>query len=225
LGITENYPTAAIVENLTISEFINVSDIKIEEQDVLNIYCEPRIKYDYDPASKTYQHEMSVTNTDKETFQESYVTGNILTSEKERLWLLCRSLYLRAGIVREMPKDLSELKYGNHETGKHDYALRYLLLFIRGMFEKTVVFNISEEKAMAYEEGQVITVKAANQTNDTAISAMITGISYNTVVGMSAQIRAVLLDEIPEDIVVFDNYTATTQWQDTYNTGTEYQDI
>lgn len=219
-----NYSGDAVESNTTIADYIEVEELVIMEQDISEIYCEPSVNYDYDPRTDKYLGSIAVTNTSKSTFSASYVTGDISTDDKEYLWTMCRRLYLQSRKVTTQPDELKNLQFANDPVYGKDVALQYLKTFVRSMFEKTVEFETATDLVQEWELGRIITVKAANQTNNNVITCMLTDISCEIVKDRIAKISAVLLDEVPEDILYLDSYSSDNYFQDVY-TGTQYNDI
>lgn len=219
-----NYSGDAVESNTTIADYIEVEELTITEQDISEIYCEPTANYDYDPRTDKYLGSIAVTNTSKGTFSASYVTGDISTNDKEELWTLCRRLYLQSRKVTTQPDELKNLQFANDPIYGKDVALRYLKTFVRSMFEKTVQFETATDLVQEWELGRIITVKAANQTNNNVISCMVTDIKCELIKDRTATITGILLDEIPADTLYLDNYSSDNDFQDVYS-GTQYNDI
>ena len=100
----------------TVAASFDIADVigdisPINENSIENVFCEPQISYKFDYGKDDFSEILSVTNSDKATYNAAYVidtSGTITESDKESLWDQSRALYLHYKQVNTPPSELVE---------------------------------------------------------------------------------------------------------------------
>lgn len=100
--------------NIELSDIIPSSIGGVEEIGVADIYCEPYFQYAFNLATNKFDKQIKITNTHKSNFDGSYVIG-LAGGEAEQLWNFGRALYLKYGIVTQIPEDKASLIWVQRE--------------------------------------------------------------------------------------------------------------
>jgi hypothetical protein len=215
------------------------------EFDTRDIYCQPFLNYNQNSIggfdSSLEITEVS-TNHTTEAAKAGAVKGanDLSQAEKAELWDRARVLYLQYGIINNPPKTLTENIF---ISGDND-ALFYMREWFNWMGAITVsgVATFSPKEfisfAVPYEESQNdgygdnwdigtrLLVNFPNETDGLDREIMITSIEYNIaqkepIVRVSGVMYG---DETADNLTTQDQYSNTTVWDDTFNTGDDKED-
>lgn len=107
-----------------------VGDIsEVSESSIEDIFCEPSISYQFDAGSGSYRQTLSVTHSDADTFDESYVvdtSGEVNTLAKTYLWELSHALYLYFRQINPAPSEISESPWIGTAESAYNKMVRWL---------------------------------------------------------------------------------------------------
>ena len=236
----------------TPATIITLSDIigsigEVQYSHIKGVYCEPIVKYCKNNANGKYEKIIQITNTNKSTYDSSYVIG-LSGSDAEMAWARAHILWEAYRQVEPAPNDMVNCDWIVTDSD----AVWYLDTWLTYMgaintdgttsgitFEpkKRIAFSVSYETGKNWFLTQHHRLQLPHQTNDTAIEFLIEKISKNIVMGKElVSIQAMLYGEV-SDIAMYvqDTYDAGTllaDWQDDYETqaedatqGADIQDI
>jgi len=203
------------------------------------IYCQPIVKYAYNNASKTYDKTIRITNTNKASYNSSYVVG-ISGSTSELLWNKGKLLFDKYRVIEDPPTRLVEKR----SIVNDDEALNYLneWFTIMGVsdtdgsvsgleFDPRLIieFTISINIGLSIFKGNNFKLQLKHQTNSEIIECRVLSIKKSISSGL-CDIRAMLFG-FSEAIEYFiQDVTSTTdpEWVETstpYSTHGEGFDI
>ena len=208
------------IDTVTLSDIVERKGIKVTEPSPGDIYPEPFVRYNKNPATGEFQNTIKITNVsfDNPTAdqKQGFVEG-ITGESAEEYWDRCHTLYTKTRFLTEPSNDLTDLHWANGDDG-NAIALEYLDQWINWMYNPKIVFSVHYNKAKDWEETHRFTLTLPHQTNNIAIEAIVTKVTINPNSPYHIQIEAILFSEdIPADFKLQDSmklYASDDDWQD-----------
>ena len=182
-------PTTASTKTFDLTNVYRDS-IKIQERQVNDTYCEPVIRYKYNNGSQKFDGLITVTNTFKETFNSSYVTGVTSSYEAQLIWDACRLLYKKCGKINKISDNLSNFSFVQTEAN----AITCLKNFIKMQFTKKVSFDAHFVDIFGLAIGDCIQVDFSAHVFGLSKTGKVTSIKYN-VMDYRCEVEATLYDD------------------------------
>jgi hypothetical protein len=215
--------TGDTTTSLTLADITPGSIGDIIEPRQEDVFIEPFIRYDWDPARNKFNKAIRVTNTSAETFDSSYVDG-LGAVEGEEIWNKCKTLAQRFRIIYTPPSELTDLK-----TIKADFAAKiYLETWIEWMQKKRLPFSVPYTTGRLYFVTKHLGLTLPHQTNSVKKEVLIESLERdknNNRVNMTV----VFLDEIDETAFRVQDVPTTPNikddWQDVVTTPNVENDI
>lgn len=88
----------------------------IEYTPIIDVYNDLNFQYGYDAGTDKYLDAISISNTDKDTFLSSYVSGIANYAIASGIWNVAHSGYILTGISNSPNEDVSKLDWCIHGT-------------------------------------------------------------------------------------------------------------
>jgi hypothetical protein len=193
-----------------------------------DIYCEPIIRFNRNPATGEYQSIFRILNSADGTWQQSFTPG-IESGLAETLYNLAHGLWQRSRQINTMPDDVSSKWMINNDED----ALWWLETYLRWQYIPWIPVPVYYEKARLWNTGKFVSLNLPHQTGGATRNCFIGEIERDFVRN-SCSLKLFLLDSATDSIILNDTMSnSAPTWQDdmqTYvqrgNTGiTDKQDI
>lgn len=117
-----------------------------------DVYCQPTIWYCYNNATGEYDKSIVIKNVHLDTYDADICTSGIDNSENpdnaEEIWDVCHALYIKFGVINEMPSSMAELRSVSQPIVAAE-CLKYKLNIMSCYIIKT---------AVDYEKGKDFTI-------------------------------------------------------------------
>jgi hypothetical protein len=218
-------------DSITLADITDRKKIRIQPTPASQIYCEPFVRYNLNPATGKYQSIIKMTNASAATFNAAYVDGKDLSGEEaEELWNRCHALWLKCHVVNEPPSELTDLVWANG-PGAADFATEYIWEWVDNQDNPSIAFPVHYNKVKGWEECKRFTITLPHQTNNVAVECMVTKIEHDPNPPHESTIEAIMMTDLPVDF----NYRDTMEtmasdltWQDTmssYGDSRDKQDV
>jgi len=198
--------TTATADALTLASIVDRQSIRIQEPTPNDIYPEPFVRYNKNPATGEYESAMRITNVSG-TYAAASVEG-LSGTDASTYWTRCNTLWKRCRHLNKPPTDLTDLTWANGAQAD-DIAKEYLTCWIDWMYNASITLKVPFAIAGAWEECHRFTINLPHQTNNVAIECMLTEITVDPNPPYYVTIRALMFNEsIPEDLNIRKTLTA-----------------
>jgi len=198
--------TTATADALTLASIVDRQSIRIQEPTPNDIYPEPFVRYNKNPATGEYESAMRITNVSG-TYAAASVEG-LSGTDASTYWTRCNTLWKRCRHLNKPPTDLTDLTWANGAQAD-DIAKEYLTCWIDWMYNASITLKVPFAIAGAWEECHRFTINLPHQTNNVAIECMLTEITVDPNPPYYVTIRALMFSEsIPADFNIRKTLTA-----------------
>ena len=199
------YSDTTGLTTLTLYDIIDRKQVKVQEQSINNIFCEPFVRYNRHPDTGDFQSQIYISNVSAPVFDSSYVKG-LDPAAAEHYWNLCRDIWKVYHIVAKPPSDMTDKEWFNDPTTSDAMAQDYLEVWIEWMHAKKITFRVhydtptADSKRVAdWNECQKFVLNLPHQTAGLALKCIVTSISPNPNPPYDVEIVAITFDEVPQD--------------------------
>lgn len=225
-------PDTAVGQSITLNQILDRKSITIKESDPADIFAEPFVRYMINPATGQPESTIRFKNVSADTYSPDFVeypTGAISAADAEEYWNRCHVLWNKAGCINTPPSDLTDLLWANGVQEHADrIAWNNISQWIDWMYNAVITFKVHQSIAGEWEECHRFGIQLPHQTNNVVIQCLATKITVNPNPPYEVTVEAILFsDTIPEDYNlqdVWDTLTSDRMWQESYTSGTAYQD-
>jgi hypothetical protein len=184
---------------ITIYQILDRSSIEVNYPDPVDLYAEPFVQYNKNPATGNYDSIIKVTNTGFENPTDaqklSFVIGCQSQSSATYIYDKCKDIFKRAGAVEPAPSDMTDLDF------VHDYdtALQHLIDWINWMYNPEISFKIPTSSVDGWEECHRFIIQLPHQTDNVEIECLLEEHTINPNNEHESVIKAIMFsDTIPE---------------------------
>ena len=239
LGQFTRKTSLALSQTITLNDIIPGSVGNIQEPDSRYMYSKPFVNYGKDGAGN-FSGSIKITRTDENlTVNQDKidaVSGDISWFAKIRLWNQGREVYLKYGSTNTPPRELTDLDWISDAPGAVWYLKQWFesmgVISVDGALDYTtaprnylslsVPYTISRD----WDLGTRFKVNFPSQTDGQDREAMVVSITPLLVGATPSKAVEVLLYDAQTAFnnTIFDSYASSTEWQDTYASGTQKDD-
>jgi hypothetical protein len=220
---------------ITLAHITDRKKIKITEPSPENVYCEPFVRYDIDPATGNPQRIIRVKNASAYTFSDGWIEApdGVFSGsgEQSEYWGRCHALWQKTNMVTKPPTELTDIKWANGNVTNADaIAKEYLTNWITWMHNIKVSFPIHTERAKFLEECHRFKLQLPHQTGNTQVECLLTKVTVDPNHPFESTVEAIIYAEtLPVGFDIQDTMTMLTgndNWQDTLTAGAnDTQDV
>lgn len=202
---------AYLLNDTAASESITLADVvgdigQIQEPKIEDIYCEPYVRFCWNPAREKFDRIIRVRNSSAASWVSTYTPG-FSAYEGEAFWNLCHEMWTRYGVVTPAPKHMTD-KYWIYSYAE---AKQYLERWISWMQLRRVNLSVGYVKGRAWHVAMKVNLTLPHHTNGTSIECLIERIS-----------KSKNDNRVELDLIMLDNVTTESMYlQESYQTKTE----
>jgi hypothetical protein len=195
----------AATETITLDDVIG--DIgQVQEPKIEDIFCEPYVRFCWNPAREKFDRVISVKNSGAATWDASYTPG-FSASEGEAFWGLCHDMWDRYGVVTPPPTYMVD-KYWIYS---YTEAKQYLERWISWMQLRRLNLSVGYVKGRAWHVAMKVELTLPHQTNGTAVECMIEHVSKSKN-DNRVELDLILLDQVStESMYLKESYLTKTE--------------
>ena len=201
--------TGTVSDTITLAHVVGEVDT-VSQCPSRSLFCEPFIRYNWNPATNEFRSVISVLNSGESTYDYSYVTGPILTGPAEILWKRAHAIWGAIRKVQAPPADMTDKKwiYTDADAAWYlDTWLKYMggVLSVSGTvatFEpkRLLQFRVPYSVGAAWYVGKKINVNFPSHTGGIATQGLICQTSKEIVAEKeSVRVRVRLYNTTTDD--------------------------
>lgn len=186
-------PTSALapIFTVTLDSIIDRQRIKIHEPRQTDIFAEPFVRYQKNPATGSYEKILAVKNVSAGTYSSTYIDGVQNSGEAQAIWQICHSLYLKTHQITKPPTDLTDLTWANG-AGGYSIALAHLQRWIQWQSNTEIEFPLHVNDCLSWAECSPVNLVFSHQTNNVIRSALVESVELNPNTPYEAMIKAIM---------------------------------
>jgi hypothetical protein len=186
-------PTQALapIYTITLSDIMDRNKIKIIEPSQSDIFPEPFVKYNKNPATGEYQNQITIKNSSATYYLSSYVDGVQNAGEAQALWQGCHSLALKNHQTGKPPSDLTDLQWANG-VGGYSIALSHLQKWVAWQSCTEIELPLHFNTAGSWQECSPVNLVFSHQTNNIVRSALVENSTVNPNPPYDVMIKAII---------------------------------
>lgn len=186
-------PTSALapIFTVTLDSIIDRQRIKIHEPRQTDIFAEPFVRYQKNPATGEYEKIIVVKNASAGTYSSTYIDGVQNSGEAQAIWQTCHSLYLKTHQITKPPTDLTDLTWANG-AGGYSIALAHLQRWIQWQSNTEIEFPLHVNDCLSWAECSPVNLVFSHQTNNVIRSALVESVELNPNTPYEAMIKAIM---------------------------------
>ncbi len=183
--------TQAPIFTVTLDNIMDRKRIKVYEPRQADIFAEPYVRYEKNPATGEYERQITVKNATAGAYSASFVDGVQNAGEAQDLWQTCHSLALKSHQIVKPPTDLTDLTWANG-TGGYSIALSHIQRWVRWQSNTEIEFPLHVNDCLSWQECSPINICFSHQTNNVVRAGLVETIEIEPNNPYEAMIKAIL---------------------------------